>query len=748
MPEIDLQGCRPEPLMGYLKALGVLRLVSEQADAGARAAWRDGVFVLHTELGAPGLVDYFLNAYQPTPIVVPWSGKDFFEVRPQGNAGPFSKTPTSSQAIEAFLATAGSRLAPYRAAIGSALASLEACGLRTKDAMKDGRAKVRFIAHLRSTAPEDVARWIDAAAVLTEDKALFSAFLGSGGGSDGNTHFSDNFMQNLWEMLPEFSSQRSAKYAFSSSLSSSLLRNALFAEFTSGLVPKRTSALYDGGAVGGQNAGQGFERVSLGNPWGFVLCIEGTLLLAGALARRQAPSSSRGATFPFLTRLSPTRVDSATDKEASGREAWLPMWSRLAALREIETLFSEGRASIGGKTAECGVDFARAATSLGVDRGIESFCRYAIVKGRVGGDNYNTSTSLGRFDVRGRADVDLIREIDPWLDRFRRAAGDDKAPPRFKSAQRRIESAIFEFCQYGGARRFGEILCALGRAEGEVARAEKFRTDKRLRPLSGLSSGWVRAAFDESVESELALSLSGIWDPKVGPLRANLEPAAAWIDGKGRPRSKWLDKERCVVWRRADLPANLFSVLRRRLMDGARKCSDGLPLSFRRAASLAAISTFIAGGTDDVRIQELLWGFALVDQRSLPGLDHWRSADAPPLPRSYALLRLLFLTHPVRAAGGDVLPLPEASVLPLLRSGGAGMARACDIALRRLRASGLVPQTTRRGRPAGPGGQWCSGGVDPERLAAALLVPIDRQDASALARMVTRRHEPTVDAVG
>ena len=32
MPEIMLHGCTPEPLMSYLKALGILRLVAEQAD--------------------------------------------------------------------------------------------------------------------------------------------------------------------------------------------------------------------------------------------------------------------------------------------------------------------------------------------------------------------------------------------------------------------------------------------------------------------------------------------------------------------------------------------------------------------------------------------------------------------------------------------------------------------------------------------------------------------------------------------
>ena len=40
MNTIVLAGCTPEPLMSYLKAIGVFRLVSEQADASARGCWR------------------------------------------------------------------------------------------------------------------------------------------------------------------------------------------------------------------------------------------------------------------------------------------------------------------------------------------------------------------------------------------------------------------------------------------------------------------------------------------------------------------------------------------------------------------------------------------------------------------------------------------------------------------------------------------------------------------------------------
>lgn len=48
--EIYLNGCTPVPLAHYLKALGVLRLVSEQKDPDAAGYWHNECFVLRTKL--------------------------------------------------------------------------------------------------------------------------------------------------------------------------------------------------------------------------------------------------------------------------------------------------------------------------------------------------------------------------------------------------------------------------------------------------------------------------------------------------------------------------------------------------------------------------------------------------------------------------------------------------------------------------------------------------------------------------
>src|SRR5260370_42561854 len=67
--------------MGYLKALGVLRLVSEQKDGEARGYWRDGIFVLEATLDPNGLLTFFLQQYSPTPLLAPWNGGSGFYIK-------------------------------------------------------------------------------------------------------------------------------------------------------------------------------------------------------------------------------------------------------------------------------------------------------------------------------------------------------------------------------------------------------------------------------------------------------------------------------------------------------------------------------------------------------------------------------------------------------------------------------------------------------------------------------------------
>jgi len=107
------------------------------------------VFVLTSSLDRNDLIRFLLEKYRPTPIIVPWSGADFFEVRSKGAGGPFKKTPTSTAIVEAFLASKGVRLAPYRETIQAALSALSACGIKSKTQMEDKKQN-------RSSSPASV----------------------------------------------------------------------------------------------------------------------------------------------------------------------------------------------------------------------------------------------------------------------------------------------------------------------------------------------------------------------------------------------------------------------------------------------------------------------------------------------------------------------------------------------------------------------------------------------------------------
>lgn len=714
MPELILHGCTPEPLMSYLKALGVLRLVAEQADPDARGAWRAGTFVLSSHLDEDALLKFFLEQYQPTPIVAPWAG----------GSGFFGQD--NRKAVDEIATSRSPRMDSYRVLIEQVRTILQEEGQAAKPS---DVAKEHLLRRYRRELQDEFLPWMDCALVLQSEGQGFPPILGTGG-NDGRLDFTQNFMQRLVDLgIPQAQMVRE---------SPGWLRHALLGESTNNLLTVAVGQ-FDPGHAGGPNATQGMEGDSLVNPWDFILMIEGALLLAGSLARRMGARQRDKAVFPFTVRPAAVGYASSAEVEtaAARGETWLPLWATLASLSELRLVFAEGRAELSGKQSRDGVDFARAIAGLGIDRGVSSFVRFGFLK--RSGKAY-LAAPLGRFAVRGaRREVDLLSEMETWLGRFRRACREDGTPPRFSGALRRIDTAIFDFCRYGGAPRMAEVLCALGNAERQLANGEKFRkTDKRtIHPVPLLSAAWLSACDDGSAEFRLALALAAIRgdrERKVVDLRANLEP----VEHKGA-RWTWAETGGGVVWSGSDLCRNLAAVLTRRVMDAGRTGLDVLPLNSRFAASLTDVATFLAGDTDDQRLEELLWGLLLID-----GANEWREQreqltkplERPLLlPSAYALLKLVFLPHqlswPVGAEG--VLIKPEPDILGHLRAG--NVKSACEIAARRLRASGCVPMPG----PLSDGRRReldRDTRVDPTRLAAALLVPVS--GTAQLARLVLR----------
>ena len=375
-------------------------------------------------------------------------------------------------------------------------------------------------------------------------------------------------------------------------------------------------------------------------------------------------------------------------------------------------LLREGRAEWGGHPVNDTVAFAEAVASLGIDRGIDSFQRFSLIERR--GQGYYVALPIGRVRVREQRDVDLLHEVDSLLEPLEVL----ERSGRFGSLRRQIDSAVYDFALHGGSSRIQNILVALGRMEQYFAGRDPASEPKLQSPLSGLSARWIDAANDSSATFRIAVAVGSIRSSgKVGPIRANLapvDPETPW---------KWATGNGQVAWEGNSLAARMMGLLRRRLMDGERLNSGGMvPLESSFGVGVQDVVRFLGSrNIDEARLEALIFACTLIDLRgaALPQSDG--DDFVGPIPRSYALLKHLFDPETGKRTR------PEPAVLSLLGANRTG--DACEVAQRRLRVSSMMPVIVK----------FSDDQIEGIRLAAGLLIPIDRESMKKLSGLVLDR---------
>lgn len=689
----------PEPLSSYLKAVGVLRLVAEQADPGAMGHWSGETFVLSTELPSDdALTDFFLNRYSPTPLVAHWNRRADLEDKRAGG-----------KVLSTIKGSADPRLADYKVAIDAA----EKVRTRAREAEWDSkRDKDKWLTASRAGFPIKVIAWLDAVAVMTGDGPKYPPLLGGTGGVLGSMDLSVNFMQRLPDLLCLDGSQESR------ARSGAWLRAALFDEGRPALT-KDAIGQFDPGATGGPNSSPSGDGKSLTNPWNYVLLLEGALVFASAAARRMGTAGRGQGSIPFTVDASFVGFASGASAEDAKGEVWMPLWSRPATFGEIRYLIGEGRAEWRGSQARRGVDFARAVSSLGVDRGVEAFVRTLIVA-RRGKDN-TAAIPVGRVSVAVKHDVPVVGQIDAWVEQLRRL---DKPPATVQRALRHIDAATFEHAVRGGPARLQAVLGSLAAAESTVVTSSNLRDE--IRPISGLSAHtWLPHLDDGTPDFRVAASLASLRDyGKIPALRMTLR-AVAW--SKKKMRLEWQDGGALVAgFLRRPLPDVLAAAHVRRAIEAVastdRSIDEGTGIQtafrYRLPAPAADVAEFADGALDDRRVADLLSGLLLLEWTEKVHIARpFSAADSlGPAPVAWRVLAPFFLGRPITGFGHEPIHIrPHASWPAKLAVG--DVPTTVYEALRRLRIARLDPAPTSasaiaRAAPRGP------------RLSAALLCPL------------------------
>ena len=721
MPDVRLRACAPRPLLGYLKALGVLRTVSTQADGHCRARWHAGALELRSELSEGGLTDFLLNDYAPSPVVSPWNGGSGFH--PNDN----------KDAITALERSDDARFAHYQETIAATRATLAAEGIADKPTKDE---KLRLIRALRRRLPDAALAWVDAAVVVTGDEPAYPPLLGSGG-NDGRYDFSNNYAQAAVAcLLGEPDTARPGLEAALTGTAAELQRKLSLGHLSRDASPT--------------NSPQG-EADSLGNPWDLVLALEGTLLLAAGAARRLDTAHRSALVAPFTVYSTGAGYGSALTGEAGRAELWLPLWSKWASLSEIVTLVRESRAQVrtgrSRRAARTGLDFARASGELGVARGIDAFERYAILE-RAG--QSSLAVPAGRISVAARPAAAALSSIDQWLNGLQRLARGDGCPRAIRQAVHTLDQAAFRAASRGSEADVGALVEAMGATEQTLAISARSAVAAGVRPLRRApATPWLGAADDRSPEFAVAASLASLRD-RDGKQEQDRPAVRDYLHGTRAQGSEFDSDRRHAV--HGSSPMHLLAALHaHRHLDAARHeaatsgSRPGPRLSFTSGAPcpLTAIRLFAADRLDEGRVLRLLRGFSLLDHTSYHRTRFSSEAPADESCPQPALETLLLAWTPRRSAGeeadaasssgerteapGAIRLGPRPGWAALLAAGRT--ARVLNAALLRLRQAQLPLVFNSADLVAGapPG----------ERLSAALLVPVPRAQRAALEDRLT-----------
>lgn len=716
MNVIRFDGCGISPLGAYLKALGVLKLLGEQADTGVRGWW-DGAFTVSSSLSRQEIRAFFLDAYVPSPAVSPWNSD-----------GGFSRD--GKRKSETVLAgVAGSedrRLAVYRRVITECWRLVDERGWQQ-------RTKLAKLNACRNRLPEEALAWLDAAVVLTDGDPSFPPLLGTGGNL-GRMEISSNYMQRLTEALgintgtrPPARDRRAA-----------WLDAALFGEGT----PKPVA-----GSIGQYDPGLAtYGKI---NPWDYVLTIEGALLFTSGLARRAGRDGTGTAAVPFTVAASGVGYTGTAEDEQPKAELWAPLWHAPMGVQEARRLFQEGRLRLGRSPARSGLDAARAAVSLGADRRIDAFARYVFVE-RFGQGVF--AIDAGRLTATPRTEVSLFGHLDGWLNRIRRLGRTHPLPSHVLARLRAVEQAEYAVAQGGaqaGTAAGGgllDVLVTAAELDEAIGRSGSIRA--QVGPLGGLPAGeWLPQVATDSVEFRLAAGFASLRSASGWNLRLLLRPVArqqiglgwshrgALVDGFGhrslidvladahtiRAIQQVQEHERLPSKKNAGDPDD-------------RDRPDRLPPPFENGTRVAAadVAAFLSGRVDLARLQRILTGLLV--------LNRWEPPEPAPEPRdnppdpAWRLLAPFYLGRPIPMGQRTVLVTPHPSWPRLLHTD--HISDVLDEALRRLRAERLTPLIDPRHIAASTPGA---------RLSAALML---RVSARTTARALDSTATPQLPLLG
>jgi CRISPR-associated protein Csx17 len=521
-----------------------------------------------------------------------------------------------------------------------------------------------------------------------------------------------------------------------------------------------------------KNYNQGADWVTEDYPFcplDYLLAVEGALAMRGATSKTLNARSRTRAAFPFVFEAAETMTDDEGKVLRLATSFWFPIWTQPTGYHELQSFILDSQARLSSKECRFSSDFGRAVRSQGVDAGFFAFQEFRF---KMRGAPVPWTTG-GRFvPCTGNLAAGVLNELlapvdeSGFLNQFEfhtsRETRADLHPLRAP-----VLEAIEDAAAEPDGKKILDVLCRLADLNAHLAKSKSLREKVGGRvtfvpPLRCDDWAEALAELDGDREFEIARALASILgrERQSDGTYSKVEPFLGSLVPLQRGQRNWFlpdPPSPQAVWSGIDLHRDLAAILARRVIDSEADFRPALVGSC--SARLSSIMAFLRGDLDDRRIARLVEALSLIDwpELSTPCQSHSEQAteteERDAVPVAYAAVRSLVERACERDDVADVSTARakvQRTVSLVTRQEPGMVAAGVAEALRRLAIVG-IPNTygldSRGQKPKLAGRDVIAVGtgqvqlqcdsVLSRRLAAAVLIPLDRQDRWRIFRAIT-----------
>lgn len=594
---LNILGCQANHPLNYLKAIGLLKIISLQLEPSVKGFYDHDSFILETNLSKEQIANFFVHKYIPSPILSP-----FLRLR-------------NNVLLENLTRAENPRLSLFR----QAYEYLKMAPPKKRQSFPSEEWLQDIASELKYLHPSSVGSYI----TLTLAAYRLCDPLKESSPSPFLINYQDQFKEFYLEenYLGALSQLISFKTDTPKKESLDYLLAAIFTENNS---KESFFKLGDFCSSFLDRANYPNRQNIKANPWDYILALNGFVAICSPYtlnAEVRVPFCLRATSYGW------ENIDANPLRKLAKREMWLPLWNRPLTNNELEKLLLKLFETLVQSRINSALDLVAEATIWGTNPLLANFLRLGLIFD-INATPLPEIINLNKVALSKIPEAELLSSTKAWLAKWDFMLFSGPKSQKQKETIKATEEALFSYLTNQDSS-LTKTLIKLGQAEiGSSLLPKNARPD----PLT-LPTFYLKNAKENSPEYRLALAVASL-DSHL-PVRSQLEPVSS-ISGKWF----WNDS---VLAQGGNLTEKLAYLLEMRVKFATEKRLPFVPINAAHPAQIKDVELYLEGKIDENYLGSLLYGLILINY-PYPKVQPLENTPDSNLLWHYRLVREAFLS--------------------------------------------------------------------------------------------------------